>query len=400
LMMRWTNCRGRISDRDMQVNFEEQAFWEGCSSTVMAAPGREAEAEGLFDFAEGQESTRGLIFFQTSGSEGVPKWVGLSRESMLISARAVNAHLEAKPQDRWMIALPLHHVGGFSILARCFASGASWMQMEGKWNPQTFVELCAAENVTLTSLVPTQVYDLVTAKLHGPRSLRAIVVGGGALEKSVGMRAQELGWPVLQSYGMTEAGSQIATEPLDHLYQGFDPERLEVLPIWKLATDETGTLTVRGEALAKGYAVRRDAGWEWEPIDNAAGLMTRDRVQLWMHGTRQFLGFLGRESSFVKIKGELVSLVELQKRVDAAAAPFGLQHGAVVLWAEPDARDETRLVLVGEASEEVLDNIVTVFNEKARRFEHLHETRPVEAIPRTALGKLDRPALEALLTSS
>jgi O-succinylbenzoic acid--CoA ligase len=382
---------------NMRVNPKEQAFWEGRQSNVMAAPGREADAEGLLEFAESRAETQGLVFFQTSGSEGVPKWVGLSHEAMFLSARAVNGHLEAKPQDRWMLALPLHHVGGFSILARCYVSDASWTQLEGKWDPQRFAETCEREKVTLTSLVPTQVYDLVAAKLHGPSSLRAIVVGGGALDPSLGRQAQELGWPVLQSYGMTEAGSQIATEPLDHLYQGFDPERLEVLPIWALGTNDEGTLTVRGEALAKGYVVRREEQWEWEPIDHAAGLMTRDRVQLWMHGTRQFLEFLGRESSFVKIKGELVSLVELQRRVDAVAAPLGLQHGAVILWAEPDARDETRLVLVGEASEEVLDNIVVVFNETARRFEHLHETRPVEAIPRTALGKLDRSALEALL---
>lgn len=383
--------------RLMSPLHNNEIFWRSSEPYVSAAPHASDVARELTAFAETNAAMRGLIFFQTSGSEGVPKWVGLSREAMFISARAVNLHLESKPSDRWLIALPLYHVGGFSILARCYVGGASWIQMDGKWHPQRFVEMCDAEKVTLTSLVPTQVYDLVEAKLHGPASLRAIVVGGGALEKSLGVRAQELGWPVLQSYGMTEAGSQVATEPLDHLYQGFDPERLEVLPIWNLRTDEVGTLTVRGEALAKGYAVRRGNVWQWEPIDSVTGLITRDRVQMWMHGTRQFLGFLGRESSFVKIKGELVSLVELQKRVDALAASFGLAPGNVVVWTAPDARDETRLVLLGETSEEVLSDIAAAFNETARRFEHLHETRSVEAIPRTALGKLDRPALEALL---
>ena len=102
---------------------------------------------------------------------------------MLASARAVNAHLEATARDRWLIALPLHHVGGFSILARCFASGASLVRMEEKWEPATFAGLCAAGRITLTSLVPAQVFDLVQAKVHGPSSLRAVIVGGAALDK-------------------------------------------------------------------------------------------------------------------------------------------------------------------------------------------------------------------------
>ena len=115
---------------------ENDAFWRGNDVHIAVNPHRAAEADGLAEFATANEATRSLIFFQTSGSEGTPKWCGLSRAAMLASARAVNAHLEATLHDRWLIALPLHHVGGFSIFARCFASGAAFVRMEEKWDAQ------------------------------------------------------------------------------------------------------------------------------------------------------------------------------------------------------------------------------------------------------------------------
>ncbi|MFZ4768005.1 MAG: AMP-binding protein, partial [Roseimicrobium sp.] len=108
----------------MTLPHENERFWQSDEVFVATNPQRTAEAEGLAAFACASEATRGLLFFQTSGSEGVPKWVGLSRAAFLASARAVNAHLQATARDRWSIVLPLRHVGGFAILARCSAAGA------------------------------------------------------------------------------------------------------------------------------------------------------------------------------------------------------------------------------------------------------------------------------------
>lgn len=366
-----------------------EAFWLSTALHIFVNPHRAQDAEGLAEFAAGHEATRNLLYFQTSGSEGVPKWVGLPREAFLISARAVNAHLAVRAGDRWLIALPLHHVGGFAILARCHAADVEFISMPEKWDAVGFAGRCEREGVTLTSLVPTQVFDLVQAGIRAPRGLRAVVVGGGALTRDIGLRAVELGWPLLQSYGMTEACSQIATEPLEHLHAGFDPARLEVLPCWDLETDELGTLTVRGSALASGYAVHRDGVWRWEPIDGTRGLVTRDRVQLSEHGSRSFLRFLGREGSFVKVLGELVNVAALQTRLEGFAVGMGLSPGAVVILALPDARRETRLLLAGEVAADALEHLRGVFNACSARYEHLGSACAVATLPRTALGKLD-----------
>lgn len=379
---------------------DSQAFWQSSDVHIAVNPSRSQDAEGLADFASSNEATQGLLFFQTSGSEGSPKWVGLSREGFLTSAHAVNAHLKATAQDRWLIALPLHHVGGFSILARCHENGASFISSDEKWNAARFVEICTTQKITLASLVPTQVFDLVQARLTAPADLRAVVVGGGALAKEIGLRAQALGWPVLQSYGMTETASQIATEPLDHLDQGFDPERLEVLPIWDLQTDADDTLAVKGHALAKGYAFKQGAVWQWQPLEESRGLRTRDKAQLSWHGTRRFLRFLGREASFVKVLGELVNIAALQERLESLALAAGIPANRIVIWPMADDRKETKLLLVGESEPASLETLRVAFNASSLGTERLEEVRTVPELPRTPLGKLDRAGMTRLMEES
>lgn len=377
---------------------ENARFWTANAAHV-ALPPHLAHDDGLAAWAADRGDTASLLFFQTSGSEGQPKWVGLTREAFLMSARAVNAHLEASAQDRWMIALPLHHVGGFSILARCHADGASFRIFAQRWNAAEFASACEAMAITLTSLVPTQVFDLVQAGIRAPSSLRAIVVGGGALSVPLGRRAQELGWPVLQSYGMTEACSQIATEPLAHLPRGFDLGTLAVLPQWRLEVAENGHLIVKGASLASGFAFQTAGAWQWRRIDPEVGLVTRDRVKLWDIGARRYLSFLGRESSFVKIKGELVSLVAVQAKIDAIAHECGIVEPLVVC-ALPDARRETSLILVaqsGQLNATALDSIAASHGASCSPAERIIGTRLVEALPFSGPGKINMTALLAML---
>ncbi|TLD69374.1 hypothetical protein FEM03_18575 [Phragmitibacter flavus] len=362
---------------------------------ILACDPTSAEAQSLAAFAASHEATRSLYFFQTSGSEGHAKWVGLSHAALVSSAQAVNHHLEATANDRWLICLPLHHVGGFSILTRCQQSGATFFHDTEKWNPTRFAQLCAEQNITLTSLVPTQIFDLVQQKLEAPSTLRAIVVGGGALNCQLGQQAQTLGWPVLQSYGMTESASQIATAPLAQLHQGFDPDSLEVLPHWHLTTESDHRLIIRGPALADGYAIFNHSTqtWNWQPLNGE--LRTRDFVHLWHHGTRQFLQMLGRESAFIKIKGELINLAILQKKIDL------LLPGAIICPL-PDPRRETKLILVSENHQFTSAQIETAWQQyhaDSPPTERLHQSVSITQIPRTDLGKINLPQLQRELQS-
>ena len=347
----------------------------------------------LADFASRELQAHHMCFFQTSGTEGRRKWVGLTKESLLISAKAVNAHFDITKRDHWLLALPIHHVGGFGVLARAFVNGSPVTRLAGKWDAAAFAHLCKEVGATLASLVPTQVFDLVAAKLSAPKSMRVVLVGGGAMSSELEQAALQLGWPVRRTFGMTETASQVAS-------QTTEGGEMEVLPIWDLVTDDDGVLSVRGEALAKGYAMRENGKWCWEPISTEAGLRTRDRVSLHHDGARRFLRFLGRESGTVKILGELVALGPIQERLEALRLQMGLHAGEAVVCDVPDARKETRLVLAlsGMDSTEAA-RLQKGLNDVLRPFEQIEEIREAALIPRGELGKVRVEELRRLLIS-
>lgn len=358
-----------------------QEFWND-GGVWIAESVRTQEGEALAKFAAQELQVKNWCFFQTSGTEGRRKWVGLSKESLLVSAQTVNSHHDISRLDHWLLALPLCHVGGFGVLARSFVSGSKVSQFHGKWDAPAFARQCEEIEATLTSLVPTQVFDLVASKLKAPGSMRAVLVGGGALNSEIEAAALDLGWPVRKTYGMTETASQVAS-------QSVTGGEMEVLPIWQLETDATGLLTVRGEALAQGYAVHdEDHHWLWEPISAGLGLRTRDRVILWHEGDRRLLRFAGRDANTIKIMGELVALGPIQDRIDALRLRLGLSEGDAAVCDLPDARKEAKLVLVVSGmSLRVAEQLKTSLNSSLRPYERVEDVRLTPSIPRNELGK-------------
>ena len=374
-------------------------FWEGDDNHIAIDPLRPGDAEGLAAFAADNLMARGWCFFQTSGSEGLPKWVGLTKDAFLISARSVNAFFDVTQSDRWLVALPVHHVGGFAIYARCFTAKSSAHRMNDAWSPDAFATLCANQSATLASLVPTQVFDLVHNRIPSPPELRAVIVGGGALSPALHERAKALGWRVCSSYGMTEAASQIATQSSED-GASDDPRLMEVLPHWHVETDAKGVLTIRGPALAKGYASCDAKGiWNWQAIDPQAGLRTRDRVRLSQHGTRRQLEFMGRDSAFIKVCGELVNRDALQRRLDEAASATGFSAGAVIVPVDDPRRGTTIVIAAEGAGSSSMSRAVLKerFNASCLPFERASAVHEVSVIPRSSLGKVRIAELAALL---
>lgn len=365
--------------------FLTSQFWEGQDTHVALAPGE--CAEGLKMFLEQELGHRACCLFQTSGSEGARKWVALTKEALLVSASSVNRHYEITEADHWLLALPIHHVGGFGVLARAYAGHNQVTCLPGRWNAEAFVRLCSAAGATLASLVPTQVFDLVSAKLPAPASVRALLVGGGALSAEVETAALSLGWPVRRTYGMTETASQIAS-------QRFASGELEVLPIWTLSIGNDGVLSVRGKALAMGYAVFDRGEWQWESIPQGTGLVTRDYVTLHQTAGSQHLRFVGRESGIVKILGELVALRPLQERLEDLRLRLGIAQGDAVVCDLPDTRSEARLVLaVSRINLAQARTLQDALNKVLRPFERINEVCNLASIPRSDLGKVQMPAL-------
>ncbi|RYD25544.1 MAG: hypothetical protein EOP86_27180, partial [Verrucomicrobiaceae bacterium] len=252
----------------------------------------------------------GEIGFPTSGSTGRPSVVVHTDDSLEASAHAVNEWLEAGSQDVWLRVLPLFHVGGRQIHTRAELAGSRVVAREDKWDASAFAECCRTEGVTLASLVPAQVFDLVSAGLRAPGTARAVVVGGGALEPSLWRKARDLGWPVLPSYGASEAASQVATARISEAAASEVMPPLELLPGCRARVadpDETGAglLELSGPALASARLVFDGADWKRIPLIEAVGGWWRTSDRAVVRGRE--LRFAGRADRVVKVLGELVN---------------------------------------------------------------------------------------------
>lgn len=338
---------------------------------------------------------RGAVWFATSGSSGTPKWLALSKGGLLVSAAAVNAHLAVDEDSCWGLALPLHHVGGFGVVARAFAAACRLSHFNDRWQPTAFRNWLEQAQVTHTSLVPTQVHDLVAAKLPAPPRLSAIVVGGGHLDQATGRAARCLGWPVLASYGMTEAGSQIATQELAALAQPYQPAPLAVLPIWQTEVAPDGQLRIAGPALFQGELVAANGRWRYQPR-GGGWYACADRVTL----AGGQLTPLGRLDAVVKVLGELVDPATIEAEL-LALAQGALGVGTFAIAALADERAGHRLVPVFEASTppDVIAEVLTTYQRQAPGFRRLQAWVRVASLPRSPLGKIRRKELTAMVAA-
>jgi O-succinylbenzoic acid--CoA ligase len=353
-------------------------FWNRCEPLLLTNP--------RAPLADPPEPLPGnWLLFATSGSTGSPALICLPRDALLANAEAVNQWLDATGDDIWLRTLPVFHVGGMSIHARAFLTGAKALCDDEKWNAPRFVSVVAREGVTLTALVPAQVHDLVAAGLSAPPSLRAVVVGGGVLETGLLEKARTLGWPVLPSYGMTEASSQVATaRPND----GSLPPRLELLPCWEARINAEGRLQIRGDPLCEGRLVRGPEGWQFESAAEEDGwFTTADRANL----EGRFLTILGRCDRVVKVLGELVDL----DAVEAALAAAGLPPGRGVVVALPDARAGVRPWLVTDLPDAAASPVLAAL--VLPPYAALAGCHYLPYLPRSPLGKVLRAEVEAIV---
>jgi O-succinylbenzoic acid--CoA ligase len=336
----------------------------------------------------------GHVLFETSGSSGAPKWIVLSKKALRVSAAAVNRHLEVTRDSCWGLALPLRHVGGFGVAARAHDAGCGIASFAGRWEPCIYQKWLADHDISHTSLVPTQVHDLAAAALRAPAGLRAVVVGGGHLDVATGRAARALGWPVLASYGMTEAGSQIATQEPASLTAAYQPAPLPLLPIWQAQVDDDGRLLIAGEALFSGTLVKRDGAWVFEK-PTSTWHRTGDRVRL-EHG---MLTPMGRADSVVKVLGELVDPAQIEREL-LALADGKLAPGSFIVAAIPDARAGHVLIPVFEASVAAAEPVLAIYNERAAGPKRLRPAVTMASFPRSPLGKPLRQEISAMLVET
>ncbi|MEP0547708.1 MAG: o-succinylbenzoate--CoA ligase [Rhodothermales bacterium] len=259
-----------------------------------------------------------LVF--TSGSTGTPKAALHTLGNHVMSARGSVAFFGFGPGDRWLLDLPLYHVGGLAVLVRCVLAGAA-VVLPTRGVPVE--ETVAAHGVTHASFVATQLLRIVqSGGADALVGMKAILLGGSAIPPGLVADAHALGLPISTSYGLSEMASTVAATSPGASLDALGTSGV-VLPHRELKLAGDGEILVRGATLFAGYA-------EGEAVErpDADGWFPTGDLGAWagVEGMRM-LRVVGRKDHLFISGGENVQPEE----VEAALGRLAGVHRAIVV---------------------------------------------------------------------
>ena len=349
--------------------------------------------------AQAVDPEQPYAFLLTSGSSGHPKLVILSRRAVLASASASEYNLGRLAEERWLLCLPLSHVGGLSIVVRMLAARRTVVLLEPAAaglldRTEELGRQIRTQRVTLLSLVPTLLERLLRQGFESPPALRAVLLGGAACSAWLAERARQLQVPLITSYGLTETGSQVVARRYAERH-GPLPVRNGCVscgqPLQGVELRVIGErIAIRAAALLSGYL-----GAAEPALDEDGWLLTNDRGLLGANGE---LYVLGRSDLVIVSGGENVDAEEVERVLrsvpevlDACVcgrpcAEFGQQVVAVI-------------VSPAHLAPLPLEQVRNRLAQHLAPFKLPRALLCIDALPLTASGKLDRRACAALFES-
>jgi malonyl-CoA/methylmalonyl-CoA synthetase len=342
-----------------------------------------------------REGGRALIVY-TSGTTGKPKGVVTTHTQMAAQVGALLEAWEWTMRDRALLVLPLHHVHGIiNVLGSALAAGGS-CEMLPQFEPQHAWNRLGSGDVTVFSAVPTIYTRLIAAWnaappaqqrawTEGSRGVRLMMSGSAALPVRTLDRWRAItGHTLLERYGMTETG-MILSNPLHGERRpgtvGTPLPRVDVRLV-------DGEIEVRGPAVFSEY-------WR-RPEDTRAafrdGWFRTGDVAVIEDGVYRLLG--RTSTDIIKTGGYKVSALEIE---DALREHEAIADAAVI--GVPDDEWGQRVCAVVELRTGyalTLEALREWVKPRLAPYKAPRELRAVAALPRNAMGKVNKPALSAV----
>ncbi|MDA8312560.1 MAG: AMP-binding protein [Actinomycetota bacterium] len=347
----------------------------------------------------------GGVVLSTSGTTGTAKVIRLGEAQLLHTARAVAGHLELSSQDRGFNPLPLFHINAEVVgLLATLVSGAT-LVLDDRFHRRGFWETMARRRVTWINAVPAILARL--AALEGtedvPEAVRFARSASAPLPVPVLERFEKTtGIPIVETYGMTEAASQITANPLHGPRKSGSAGvavgtevRVVAGEREVLGPNEVGRVVIRGPSVIAAYA---SPGYE-DRVDRDGWLETGDLGYLDPDG---YLFLVGRADDVINRGGEKIYPKELE---DVVLSEPDVTSAAVVGWDHQVLGRVPVAYLVVEGVRGPQDEaraVRVVTRVHARCAEVLSRAkRPVayhvvERMPQGATGKVRRSALSGV----
>lgn len=260
-------------------------------------------------------------FMFTSGSSAAPKIACHTLANHLYSALGAIPFLSLTKSSRYLLSLPLFHVGGLAILFRTFLSGGTLVLSK---QPLSTLKL------SHLSLVPTQLYRLIKQN-EISNSDTHLLIGGASLAPQLQAQALARGLRFTMSYGMTEMSSLI--------FAGST-----LLPFRELRLQEN-EIYVRGKTLFSGYLNQK------QPLLKEGWFATRDLGTFRADGS---LHITGRKDRLFISGGENIQPEEIE---EALCTLPGILFARVAAISDPEFGQRPIAYIHDEKKEYTVENL-------------------------------------------
>lgn len=367
----------------------------GIKHILLPGPAPTIDPAGVFDNLLAHQDHH-FGYFQTSGTSGTSKIVPLKRRQFLWGAEGSAANFKPETGELWLLSLPLHHVGGVSIILRSLLYG-SGVYLLPKFKPEIIRGLLEHDiRIRFCSLVPTMLRRLLSEPDFRPHpDFKMALLGGGPMTIQLIGEAINRNIIVATSFGMTETGAQIAARIYDDtrspisLNAGkiFSPNQAEVRDDNgnHVSQGDDGILWIRGPQVLDGYF---DQNLNAEFFDNECWFCTGDHARIHSNGE---IEILMRRTDRIVTGGENVNPTEIEQVLlghpdISESAVFGL----------PDNEWGQRVValVIRNGKSEITPDLDEYLSARLKRFQIPKMIIEVPDLPYTRTGKIDRSRLE------
>lgn len=344
----------------------------------------------------------------SSGTTGLPKGVMLSHENLVANVFQFIAPNGSPLCSNDVICcfLPLYHIYGLNVMLNPALTLGATLILMPRFQPADLFRLLIEEQVTMVPTVPPALNAMCQAAEAGQfpkdHKVRWAKSGAAPLAPDLAKRFTTLtGIPICQGYGMTEAS------PVTHIGylepEFYNPSSIG-MPLVETdcrvidangneaAIDQPGELVMRGPQFMLGYwkepqataAALRD-GWYW-----SGDLVTRD--------SRNFFYVRDRLKEMIKYKGFPIAPAEIEAVLLENPA---VRECGVVGRADADAGEiPVAFVTLREgisASQKTKDELCGFVAERLTSYKQPRELHFIDAVPKTASGKILRRELRQWL---
>jgi acyl-CoA synthetase (AMP-forming)/AMP-acid ligase II len=262
----------------------------------------------------------GDVIILTSGTSGVSSGCCHRLSALLRNGRRHALAVGLREYDNVLVSLPLNY--SYALVAQALAgltAGARLVITGPPFTVSAYSRMLLEHQVTSSSLTPFMVRQLINGDWKPPEPLRALTVGGAAMEPSMteALLDRAPGLELYLTYGLTEAGPRVSTlaahlEPVRRLTSVGQPLIGTEVSLRDVDSDGVGELLVRSDTVMR-YRVGMTESGDTKGFTGEGQIATGDLFSLDDEG---YLYCHGRRTEFLTSRGSKVSLPSVRRIAD------------------------------------------------------------------------------------